>query len=565
RTYRCSNDNKRIVYGYSCYDCDGYYIGQTAKDFDGIKWGNNCNELNAAYAADGYARIKGVGALLTTFGVGELSAINGVAGSFSEMVPVVHIVGTPATASQAKGALLHHTLGNGDFRVFAKMYKEVTIAQADLNKHNAAEEIDRVLKKCVISVRPVYISLPVDLNTFELNIDSDQIKPLDLKIPLNPPEEHEAAITAILNVTEKAESIVVVVDACTLRHQVQKEVLKFVEHAQLPVYVTPMGKGGIDEHHPQFRGVYAGDCSYEQVAEEIHNADIIISVGSLNCDFNTGGFTFHLKQKKTIELHSFATKVFYAVYDKVNMKQLLPDLTKRWPTERIKKYSMKPIVPPAAPPSDNNQEILHDYFWKKVPDFMPENSIIVAETGTSEFGIFNLKAPNGSVFLTQILWGSIGYSVGACLGAATGSKKEKRRVFLFVGDGSFQVVCQEVSSMLRSNVTPVIILLNNDGYTIEKLIHGPDRAYNSIQMWNYHKTFEYFGAGIKQNTEQASIGYTGQVSTRKDFEKVMEQVRKEDDKIHFIEVIMPKLDAPTSLIQTIEGVNKNKKLQLNEE
>ena len=52
----------------------------------------------------------------------------GVAGSYAEMVPVVHIVGTPPTASQISGAILHHTLGNGDFRVFANMYKEITVS-----------------------------------------------------------------------------------------------------------------------------------------------------------------------------------------------------------------------------------------------------------------------------------------------------------------------------------------------------------------------------------------------------------------------------------------------------
>ncbi|CAF3341294.1 unnamed protein product [Rotaria sp. Silwood1] len=115
------------------------------EDFGGIQWGNNCNELNASYTADGYARIRGIGALVTTFGVGELSAINGIAGSYAEMVSVVHIVGTPPTTSQISGAILHHTLGNGDFQVFANMYKEVTIAQANLTKENAVEEIDRVL------------------------------------------------------------------------------------------------------------------------------------------------------------------------------------------------------------------------------------------------------------------------------------------------------------------------------------------------------------------------------------------------------------------------------------
>jgi len=113
--------------------------------------------------------------------------------------------------------------------------------------------------------------------------------------------------------------------------------------------------------------------------------------------------------------------------------------------------------------------------------------------------------------------------------------------------------------MLRFNTNLVILLLNNDGYTIEKLIHGPNRAYNNIQMWRYHKSFEYFGAGSKQNHEQAVTGFTGQVKTREEFEKTMTQVVQENNKIHFVEVVMPAMDAPKSLVLTIEGTTEYKK------
>lgn len=99
----------------------------------GLSWAGNCNELNAGYAADGYARVKGISAMITTFGVGELSAINAMAGAYSEYVPIVHIVGQPHTASQRDGMLLHHTLGNGDYNVFAGMAAKVSCAVARLN------------------------------------------------------------------------------------------------------------------------------------------------------------------------------------------------------------------------------------------------------------------------------------------------------------------------------------------------------------------------------------------------------------------------------------------------
>ncbi|CAM4892221.1 unnamed protein product [Rotaria socialis] len=167
-----------------------YHFLIKIEDFDGIQWGNNCNELNASYAADGYARMRGIGVLVTTFGVGELSALNGIAGSYAEMVSVVHIVGTLPTASQASGAILHHTLGNGDFLVFANMYKEVTIAHTNLTKTNAIEEIDRVLNECLNKSRPAYIGLAVDLSDHEINVDPLSIEPLKRSLVRNPRDVH---------------------------------------------------------------------------------------------------------------------------------------------------------------------------------------------------------------------------------------------------------------------------------------------------------------------------------------------------------------------------------------
>ncbi|CAF4583364.1 unnamed protein product [Rotaria sp. Silwood2] len=529
-------------------------------DFDGIEWGNNCNELNASFAADGYARVRGIGALVTTFGVGELSAINGIAGSYAEMVPVVHIVGTPSIASQFSGAIIHHTLGNNDFRVFANMYKEITIAQTNLTRKNAVEEIDRVLTQCWLKCRPVYIGFPVDLSSYEININPSLIKPLNLSITCNPKDDHQAALETVLSLVIKAENIIVIVDACAIRHEMMEIVIRFIEHTQLPVYVTPMAKGSIDENHLQFRGVFAGNSSTERVQKEVYSADLILSIGSLKTDVNTGGFTYRLSKKKTIEFQTYHTKVFYAIYDKVDMRELLPDLTEHWPIDIIHPYNGKQydIEKPILDPKYQN-EIQHEYFWNKLTDFIPKNSIIIAETGTAEFCVFNMLAPRGVTFLTQMLWSSIGYSIGAALGAALAGKHENRRVFLLVGDGSFQVACQEISSMLRFKTNLVIILLNNDGYTIEKLLHNPDCAYNNIQMWRYYKSFEYFGDGLKQNREQAITGFAGIVKSQDEFENAMTQILKETDKIHFVEVVMPSMDAPKSLIITIEGMREYKK------
>ena len=210
------------------------------------------------YAADGYARVKGIGAVVTTFGVGELSAINALAGAYSEFVPVVHIVGTPSTLSQKSGMLLHHTLGNGNFEIFADMSRNVSCATAKLNDpHEAATLIDHAIRECLAQSRPVYITLPTDM--VEKKIEGERLKtPIDLKHPTNDPQKEDYVVDVILKSLHAAKNPIILVDACAQRHKVLAEVHELIEKSQLPTFVSPMGKGAVNETLPTYGGVYAG-------------------------------------------------------------------------------------------------------------------------------------------------------------------------------------------------------------------------------------------------------------------------------------------------------------------
>jgi TPP-dependent 2-oxoacid decarboxylase len=144
----------------SCYSCSSVLpVLPVLPSQDKVRYIGTSNELNAAYAADGYARIKGIGALATTYVVGELSAINGVAGSFAEKVPVISITGTPPRKAFEGKQLLHHTIG--DYRSPYKMFKKITGARTLLlDPERAPDEIDRVLRTCVLKQLPVYIGIP---------------------------------------------------------------------------------------------------------------------------------------------------------------------------------------------------------------------------------------------------------------------------------------------------------------------------------------------------------------------------------------------------------------------
>jgi len=404
-----------------------------------------------AYAADGYARATGISALLTTFGVGELSAINGVAGAYSEHVPVVHIVGCPSTISQRNGMLLHHTLGNGDFNVFANMGAQVACDVARLNNPaEIADQIDHALRKCWIRSRPVYIMLPTDM--VEKKIEGARLeKEVDLSEPENETEPEDYVVDVILKYLHAAKNPVVLVDACAIRHRVLGEIEDLINKTHIPVFVTPMGKGAFNETRPCYGGVYAGSGSRPEVAERVEGSDLVLSIGAMKSDFNTSGFSYRTSQLNTIDFHSTHCKVRYSEYPGVTMKGVLRKVTERVDVSKLSPPQTPVVSNEVSKNYDDSKTITQAWFWPRIGEYLQEGDIVVTETGTSNFGIWETKFPAGVTGVTQILWGSIGWSVGAAQGAALGARDMglDRRTILFVGDGSFQLTAQEVSTIIR--------------------------------------------------------------------------------------------------------------------
>ncbi|KAK0714313.1 thiamine diphosphate-binding protein [Apiosordaria backusii] len=522
-----------------------------------LKWVGSVNELNAAYAADGYARALGISALVTTFGVGELSAVNGVAGAYSEHVPVVHIVGCPSTISQRNGMLLHHTLGNGDFNVFANMSSQISCNVARLNNPaEIAEQIDFALRECWIHSRPVYIMLPTDM--VEKQIEGARLDtPIDLSDPPNETEREDYVVDVVLRYLHAAKNPIILVDACAIRHRCLDEVRDLVDKTKLPVFVTPMGKGAVNETSPTYGGVYAGSGSQPAVQDLVESSDLVLSIGSLKSDFNTTGFSYRTSQLNTIDFHSDHCKVRYSEYPGVAMKGVLRKLVERVDTTKLSNEKLAPkVVNEVSENRDDSETITQAFFWPRVGEYFKEKDLVVTETGTSNFGIWESKFPPDVVGVTQILWGSIGWSVGAAQGVAMAVKdmEEDRRTILFVGDGSFQLTAQEVSTMLKHKLRVTIFLIYNDGYTIERCIHGMEAEYNDISRWNYTEIPTVFGATDKEVGKHI-------IKTKTELEKLLADKDFNEAKgLQFVELWMPKHDAPRALKLTAEQSARNNAL-----
>lgn len=517
-----------------------------------------CNELNAAYAADGYGRINGIAALVTTFGVGELSAINGIAGAYAEHVPVVAITGSPSTKIQVTKALVHHTLGTGDFSMFARMYEKVTAAQAYLTPENATAEIDRVLGVCLQKKLPVYISLPMDVATQEVAAPTEPFMPPAFK---SDSATLASAVDASVSMLENASKPVILADVGVDRYHLQEELRSLLSATGYPYATMTMGKGLLEETHPQFIGIYNGAISKEYVRSRIEEADCVLSIGVLMTDFNTGKFSAKLDPSRTIEVHGQYLKIKDAAYNNVAMQDLLRALSKRL----IKRDALTLDLKPAKENLDagfitefqpnSTAAITQKRFWYRLAQFLKEDDIVIAETGVCLFGGAVIPLPKGTTFVGQVLWGSIGYSVGSALGCALakptvrgaspigeGIASQERRSILLVGDGSFQMTAQELSTMLRYDLKPIIILINNDGYTIERDIHGEKMPYNDIQPWKYHKLHEVFG----------NNGWGVKVSTESEFELALQHAEQSRDKLAFIEVVTDKMDSPEVLLKMLQ-------------
>ena len=339
---------------------------------------NHCK----GYAADGYARVKGISAVVTTFGVGELSLLNSIAGGYSEYVPIIHIVGTPSTLSQKDGMLLHHTLGNGNFEVFANMSKDISCAIAKINDpHDAAGLIDNAIRECWVQSRPVYITLPTDM--VEKKIEGERLKtPLDLSYPPNETVKEDYVVGVVLKYLHAAKSPIILVDACAVRHRVLDEVHELVAKSGLPTFVAPMGKGAIDETLPNYGGVYAGNGSNAGVAERVESADLVLSIGAIKSDFNTAGFTYRISQLNTIDFHSNMMRVRFSEYPGVRMQGVL-----RKVTAKLESLNIEPgpshgnVIAEKDQPSSDQEIISHDWLWPRVGQWLQPDDIVVTETG----------------------------------------------------------------------------------------------------------------------------------------------------------------------------------------
>ena len=509
---------------------------------DGIRWVGCCNELNAAYAADGYARIRGVGALLLTYGVGDLSALNGIAGANAEHVPVVCISGVPPLNSILRREVLHHTSGTGDFEDVMTCLAQFTAAQSRLTPANARIEIDRLLLTCLRERRPVYLQLPSDITHLEIDPPGEALANV---LPTGDAVQTTRLVELLYARLLAAKKPALLVDADAQRFGLRKLICTLGERAGLPFCSMSSGRSVFNEQHPQYRGIYAGRASSAEALRTIEDSDCLITVGVRFFDATTGFFSQRIPTPETIVLEPYRAMVNGRVFEGICADEVLKVLCERLPERERGKLTPGPDKPDAkieagvvehelAPQA--GRRLTHARLWPRLGRFLREGDVVVAENGCAQAGLAEVRLPANTNYIGQSVWGSIGYTLPALLGSLLAAPE--RRQLLFIGDGSVQMTAQEISTMLRQGLKPIIFILNNRGYTIERVILGPQAEYNEIQNWQYLKLGEVLGDGARV------LGLSAR--TEDELERALSEAEKSEC-LTMIELHLEKLDAPEGL------------------
>ena len=507
---------------------------------------NTCDEQGAGFAADAYARVRGLGVVCITYCVGGLKIANTTAEAFAEKSPVIVISGAPGIKEREKNPLLHHKVR--EFDTQKKVFDQLTIASTVLNDPQTAfQEIDRVIHAALRFKRPVYIELPRDM-VFVAGIPHHK-----------PPELHErsdprtlkAALAEAVEKINSARKPVILADVEVHRFGLQNLLLKLVEKTGIPVAATVLGKSVIGEQHPLYLGIYEGAMGREDVRAYVESSDCVIMLGAFMTDINLGIYTAHLDQSRSIYATSEKFSIGYHTYEDVRFKDFMRGLV----TARLRRRQFHNLPSPAPngqfafkdPQIGNGRGSLRTEgraravgsqllsvkcLFQRLNQFLSEDLVVVADVGDALFGATDLFIRQRTEFLSPAYYTSMGFAVPASIG--TQLANPRLRPLVLVGDGAFLMTGLELATIARYKLNPIILVLNNRGYGTER--HILDGPYNDVWGLEYSRFPELLGAGR---------GFL--VRTEAELDTALEEAKKTQDTFCILDVRLPKLDRSPAL------------------
>ena len=441
-------------------------------------------EDTAAFAADGYARCNGLGALAVTYGVGALSVVNPIAGAYAESAPVVVISGAPGTNEIRNDPMLHHRFGPFTFQ--REIFERITCATAVIDDPVLAfRQIDRALAAALRHRKPVYIELPRDL-----------VEQPGVTVAAPPDEQLETrdeaalaeAVAETAELLARSKSPVVIAGVEIHRRGLQQPLLDFIEQTNLPIAATLTGKSVIRERHPNYLGIYSGALSNDDARRVVEDSDCILMLGMTLNDIDTGGYTIQLNPQQMIRATQGEVFIRHHRYPGAPLNDFLGRLSRQaYPrNEQLPAFTTGPEAT-NFPEKDRAMTIAR--LIGRLNATLTPDMMVVCDTGDCLFAGVELRVHDQTEFLASGYYTTMGYAVPAALGAQIA--RPQRRALILVGDGAFQMTGTELVSHCRQGLAPIVIVFNNRGYSTERFIL--DGPFNDIPEWQFHRLGELFG------------------------------------------------------------------------
>lgn len=441
----------------------------------------------AGFAADAYARIRGVGALCVTYCVGGLNTVNAVACAYAERSPVVVLTGSPGLSERARNPYLHHMVR--DFETQKEVFEKVTVAAVVLDDPlTAARQLDHAIAALTRYRRPIYVEIPRDLVHARLPVAAPAST---IAEEATDPAVLAEALGEVRSMLVSAKRPVILAGAEAGRYGLQDELVRLVERFNMPVASTLHGKSVISEDHPSYVGVYGGLIGREEVLQFVHDSDCLLMLGSILSDVDVldpqrpelaSGQVIHATADRiAIKHHRYDGIEFEAFVKGLLHLQIAPFASRTLPKPERAAY----LRPEPADP------ITLQGLFSHLDTVLEDTTIVIADVGESLFASADLHVRRRFEFLSPAYYTSMGFAVPAAVGA--GFADRRLRPLVLVGDGAFQMTGTELATAVRYGQTPIVLILNNRGYSTEReILEG---TFNDIHEWRYERVCELIGGG----------------------------------------------------------------------
>ncbi|KAJ5633381.1 hypothetical protein N7490_009720 [Penicillium lividum] len=526
-----------------------------------LKFIGCCNELNAGYAADGYARTSGsrVAVVVVPFIVGSLSVLNAICGAYTDRLKVIVIAGCPNSADLLSNEHLHHTPGVHGRDIALHAFKDVTAVAARISSiDNAVSNLDYALTECIRQSLPVYIEVANDMAYGQCCLPK----------PLGAEQDSTTRVTDHLGVVEEfkrawqsAHMPIILIGPWAYSSCSIAILTLLAEKLGCAILVQPDARG-FPESHPQFCGTFWSSVFNLPGFKLMMDSDLWIVIGGRWSDLHTlGAFDIGKESHRILDLQPDEARLPYGCTNPIILQDLLLDIVASTVKEnRQSVFTFQASVLRVVPYTDHKDCAINSpVTLSKVVDelnrLIRPNDTLIADAGEPWFICQQVKLPQTATCQLQIVYASLGWALPATLGCQLAHPSG--RAILLIGDGAFQMTGHEVSTMIRQRLNPIIFLINNLGYRTEIAIQ--DGPYNYIANWDYSRlatcyskpphSGDAFPQTIKaENGSDPDLPFiTMQVKTCNDLIQAVDRAKAECSKLCLIECCIQPDDITDSL------------------